>query len=1139
MHTNKQTVGSLKLSWLAMMATALLAGPAPAADGGKFTRLTLLSAPRIIAEAQAFSDSYKGENVLKPLRPNQHHAEYATRNLGERTFIDFDLGQPTKVAAFHHIQRQTIDTISESNLIFSDAPDFKTALATVTIKHVDEPGATTFAAFAPVTARYVRWQVTSVLASSRNVGGQVIEFFSAEKTDPSPSGIGIAVRLIHVIERKGGAIEQPDVLARHRRAFHVVESKNGATVQPLKVTFDYPYGEPVNAIVRVEGQQARPLELKFGSQTLEYTVAASDAERTLNIAIEVAGKEVTSRAVTLKPSHKLTVYILPHSHTDIGYTAVQTTIEEKQVNNLLEGMAIARRTANYPPGARFVWNVEVLWAADLFLRRFPPEQQAEFFDAVKRGQVALNGMYLNELTGLCRPEELVRLFRYTTQLGERAGVPIDSAMISDVPAYTWGTVTALTQAGIRYLSAGVNGNADRCGTVFAEWENKPFWWIGPDGTSKVLVWVPYQGYSLSHLYRVISQHLVEDFCAALDRQNYPYDIAYIRWSGNQGDNSVPDPDICESVRDWNATHVWPQFVISSTSEAFQTFEKHYGDKLPQVRGDFTPYWEDGAGTSAAETAMNRSSSERLSQAEALWAMLDPKHFPAKKFEDAWNNVLLYSEHTWGASTSITEPMTAFVWDQWNIKQSYATIANLQSRQLLSEAAQVGEGFQPGESAAQFDIFNTTSWPRSEVVLIPHAHPPTASFVTDDQGRPVPSQRLANRELAVFVRDLPPFSGRRYTITNDGKAKGAGNLKATGAVIENEKLRIRLDEKTGGIVELRAKGIEANLADTTGGNALNDYLYLIGNDLAALQHNGPVTITVRDHGPLVESLLVESDAPGCHKLSREIRLVAGGDYVELLDTVDKKRLEAKSYYANEGKESINFAFPFNVPDGELRLDIPFAVMRPELDQIPGACKNSLPVGRWAEVANRDFGVTWVTLDAPIVEIGEISGTLFNSQTSPYVWRKKIEPSQKLYSWVMNNHWHTNYRAYQEGPVLFRYILRPHRATTPAEISRFATGFSQPLVVVPARGRAPSSSPLLRVEPADVLVTALKPSDDGKAWIIRLFGAGTASSKAKLSWAQPAPKRIWLSDTSEKPLKEVGGDIPVPSLGVVTLRAELPK
>ena len=141
-----------------------------------------------------------------------------------------------------------------------------------------------------------------------------------------------------------------------------------------------------------------------------------------------------------------------------------------------------------------------------------------------------------------------------------------------------------------------------------------------------------------------------------------------------------------------------------------------------------------------------------------------------------------------------------------------------------------------------------------------------------------------------------------------------------------------------------------------------------------------------------------------------------------------------------------------PAATIRLDVPLGVIRPETDQIPSACKNWLTVGRWADVANADFGVTWVTLDAPLVQVGGITATLLNSQTNPDVWRKKIEPTQKLYSWAMNNHWGTNYRAYQEGPVVFRFVLRPHRGPcSDAEASRFATDFSQPLVAVPGRGK----------------------------------------------------------------------------------------
>ena len=89
--------------------------------------------------------------------------------------------------------------------------------------------------------------------------------------------------------------------------------------------------------------------------------------------------------------------------------------------------------------------------------------------------------------------------------------------------------------------------------------------------------------------------------------------------------------------------------------------------------------------------------------------------------------------------SISEPANPFTSDQWAIKQSYATAANLQSRQLLNDAAQSRTGFQPVQktpttgqagSLSYVDIFNTTSWPRSELALIPHELSEGANVVID-------------------------------------------------------------------------------------------------------------------------------------------------------------------------------------------------------------------------------------------------------------------------------------------------------------------------------------------------------------------------------------------------------------------------
>lgn len=916
------------------------------------------------------------------------------------------------------------------------------------------------------------------------------------------------------------------------KPFPAIFEKNGRSYQAVQVGIRH-FGEESSATVQVGESEPVVLKLRAGAQTCEVPVPAVTQPQEVAVRIEQDGQLLAARKITIKPVPRRTVYILPHSHTDIGYTEIQTAIEKKQVNNLLQGIEYARKTAEYPPGARFVWNVEVVWAADLYLNRLSEAQKRDFFQAVKKGQVSLNGMYLNELTGLCRPEELIRLFRYSTQLSEQTGVSIDSAMISDVPGYTWATVTAMAQAGIKYFSTAPN-YFDRIGDILVQWENKPFYWSSPSGREKVLVWIPYKGYAMSHIINKLTEQFVGDYQAQLDQSGYPYEIAHMRWSGH-GDNAVPDPAICEFVKEWSAKYSWPKFIISSTSEAFQAFEKRYGSQLPVVRGDWTPYWEDGAGSSALETGMNRASSDRLSQAESLWAMRNPGGFSANAFEEAWRQVLLYSEHTWGAWCSVSEPERKETREQWEIKRSYALQADERSRTRLAEALRQKRNNPAGTDA--LEVINTTSWQRTELVTLTGRQSAAGDRITDDQGKVLPSQRLAGGELVFLARDVPPFASRCYQVSpgtaglNDQAAQAAENS------LENGLIRLKLDAQTGGIVELFARDLANNFVDASSGQALNEYLYLIGDQLSDLKKNGPVKITVKERGPLVASLVVESPAPGCNKLVREIRLVAGLDYVELFNCVDKQRLAAKSYMAKNGKESVNFGFPFHVPKGEMWLDLPLGAIRPDQDLLPSACKNWFTVGRWADVSNPDFGITWVTLDAPLVEVGGLTANLLNSQTNPKVWRNKVEKTQKIYSWAMNNHWGTNYRAYQEGPTWFRFVLRPHRAANPADASRMATAFSQPLLVSEASG-LPTQTSRLRLSSQDVIITGMKPSDDGRALILRLFGAAGKDVQTTIHWSDPVPQQLWMSDTSEKPLGKITGEIFVPAWGLVTIRAELP-
>jgi hypothetical protein len=894
-----------------------------------------------------------------------------------------------------------------------------------------------------------------------------------------------------------------------------LQEKEGRLFQPVNVTLRH-FGEPQVVSVLLEGVEIGQAQLKSGNQSIEILAPSVEKDIQATLTIMAGGKTLTNQIMARKPVRKWVVYVLMHSHTDIGYTDLQPNIEKKQAHNVVRALELIRQTKDYPEGARFKWNLEVMWVADQFARIATPEQMSEFNQAIHDGNIGVDAMYGNLLTGLCRSEEMSRQFSFATDLGRRNGATVDSMMISDVPGLTWGIVPALADHGVKYISDGPNASrsmdGDRIGYVRVQWENTPFYWLSPSGKEKVLYWGAQGGYSFGHHFSSIKEGL-PFLLKRLEEQNYLYDIVQLRWT--KGDNGPPDEGVMPAVRDWNAKYVYPKLIIATTSEAFHAFENRYGAKLPTFRGDMTPYWEDGSGSSARETALNRHSVDRLLQTETLWAMLNPGMFPVADFAVAWKNAAMYSEHTWGAYNSVSQPDLAFVKDQWMFKQGYALDADKQSRALLEKAL----GGRPSEAPADsVDVFNTASWPRTDLVTLPKET--RGDLVKDKNGKPVPSQRLSTGELVFLARDIPGFGAERFVI--EAGTPSGGKATANWVTLSTPLLTVKLDESTGDIISLRRSGIENDLAN----GQINNYLYLPGGNTNDVQHSGPARITVKEVGPLVASLMIESDAPGCNKLVREVRLVDGLDRVEISDLVDKRAVRAV--------EGVHFGFSFNVSNPTVHINSPGVIGQPEKDQLPGACKNWFSVERWVDISNPNQGVTWSTADAPLMEMGGLTANLPRGQPNPNVYLKSIEPSATIYSWVMNNHWHTNYRADQEGPTWFHFAIRPHGGYDAAVATRFGVESTEPLIVASASGPLPIVTGL-RLEPASVVATAFKPSDDGKALIVRLFNPTDQPQATRLNWSRPVGQ-TWLSSGREDQLEKATSTITLPKFGNVTLRVD---
>jgi len=912
---------------------------------------------------------------------------------------------------------------------------------------------------------------------------------------------------------------------------------NGKLWQHIRVDLSH-IAPPCPAVISIDSGEKIQARLQTGYNAIYLPVEAVSKPKDVSLSVEIEGRPASQLAVRLKPVQKRELYLLPHSHVDIGYSDLQVVVEKNHWKYFDEAIELAGKTSQYPPGARFRWNVEVLWAVETYLRQTTPEKHAAFIEAVRKGWIGLQGLLANELTGLCLPEELFHLTEFARRLTKLYGLKVNSAMITDIPSYTWSLVPALAMSGIKYFSSGPNympnlpDGGDRIGQALKTWGDRPFYWVSPSGSEKILFWMAGRGYSWFHGLNMGNlgfekKRPIFDYLRELEDSGYPYAMVQVRYTVG-GDNGPPDPNLCDFVKKWNEEYESPKFVIATSQEMFEEFESRYAEKIPSVKGDFTPYWEDGAASSALETAMNRNSASRLLQAEALWAMLDPEHYPAEEFEEAWRQIVLFDEHTWGAADSVSNPGGENAKTQWAYKKAFALEGDTRAKNLLQAAIRKPMLDSLKKSARLVvDIFNTSSWPRTEVVLLPKDLSFSGDTVKEAGGNLLPSQRLASGELAVLVSQVPVFGAKRLIIER-GPAPGKGSARAGSSGLENDVISLTLDPQTGSLSSFKWKiRKDIEFVDRTKGSGWNEYLYVAGKNPAAAQAASRVKISVKEPGPLVASLLVESPTPGCRSLRREIRISDGSSDVDIINLVDKASVREK--------ESVRFAFPFSVPAGTLRLDLGWALICPEADQIPGSCKDYFCIQNSVDISNQDYGLSWVSLDAPLIEIGKMTDESA-VEKGVRAWRTAVEPSQTIYSYAMNNYWHTNYKADQDGIVPLRYAIRPHQGFETAAAKRFGLEKTQPLVVALSDEKLPLRPPLLEIEPAGLVIASLRPSSDKKAWMVWLFNASGRPENARLKGSICREGAIVLSNPFEERLDQVRGPVALLPYQILTLRIE---
>ncbi|NLH99895.1 MAG: hypothetical protein GX446_10460, partial [Chthonomonadales bacterium] len=601
-------------------------------------------------------------------------------------------------------------------------------------------------------------------------------------------------------------------------------------------------GEAV-ASLSGDPRTARRVHIAPGVNRIELPVDPIAAPRDATVELMV-GQNTYRATVRLMPQRRWTVFVAPSSHTDIGYTDLQERAVAVHLNNTVEALNALRTSPD------FRWNLEVAYHANL-LRAERPDLVAALERAIRKGSIGLQGFYLNMLTGLCSSEEMVRVLSPAAAYRRLGRDVAATASLNDVPTAIGTMPTILRHAGYRYFTDAVN---EYRGPVFRDADPRmrqsPFWWEGPDG-SRVLAILTHGYAQASSLGFMDSPSYVAQRLPAwlrgFDRPDYPG--AAVLAYGGVSDNNHMTPNFEKVVRAWNRAYAYPKIVLGSARQFFERVERTHGERLPVFKGDFGVYWEDGAGSSAFETALTRHARARLSGVQRILALSPHRSYLRSEINRAWQQVLFYNEHTWGAWCSVSAPDSDQTREQWARKAAFAYGAHARSEALVGRLGATRAHGLP----KTVRVWNTFGWPRDITVTVPLTDSPMApvrvTSVTTGSDMASQVETTGGHRLVFVARQVPALSCADFTIAPGGtQSESILRLGAESGEWVTPIVRLRIDPASGAITSLQDQRTRREWVAMSGGFGLNQFLYVVGGEGSALiNQNGPqANLSVRTH-----------------------------------------------------------------------------------------------------------------------------------------------------------------------------------------------------------------------------------------------------------------------------------------------------
>ncbi|CAN5614234.1 hypothetical protein BH10PLA1_BH10PLA1_02480 [soil metagenome] len=407
-----------------------------------------------------------------------------------------------------------------------------------------------------------------------------------------------------------------------------------------------------------------------------------------------------------------TLYVIHHSHTDIGYTHGQSKIVRWHGQFIRQAMALAEKRAD------FAWTCETFYPVEQFWAGATADERSRFIAAVKKGGIGLTAGYLH-FNDLPDAPLLESLAARAKAFGDAAGVPISAAMSADVNGVARVEAQALAGAGVKLLYTCVHTHHGY--VPFGE-RQKLFKWDMGDGKSMVVFHGDHYhvgndlglspGADSNYCTRdavmpegeAVMERRLPAYLKRVEESGWPHDFLVVAVSGMITDNGPPSLAIAERIARWNEKHSSEVRVEMTTLQKVAEKCAAVESKLPTFAGDWTDWWADGVAGDPEAVALFRqaqrdrrfiamvnarnvatSNAPPKAQAASSPGVAAPIKLTPIDLTALDNELSLFAEHTFGHSAAMGSPW-AIIPNQLRLtKLSYAGRAADIAERMIDEA----------------------------------------------------------------------------------------------------------------------------------------------------------------------------------------------------------------------------------------------------------------------------------------------------------------------------------------------------------------------------------------------------------------------------------------------------------------------